>query len=126
MRSSQMAMHSRQVTLRANGQRKEAKGKNKTAHEGRAVGGSERYRSKRIGWVGRMLNQTRQLGILVNGMLCWTRTVNALCREPRTTEWRVESGRYSRGNRAQEALAESVNGAPEERPNQLDGAVLWW
>lgn len=53
----------------------------------------------------------------------------------RTEDDRVESGEWSGGggerragvsggNRAQEALAESVDGAPEERPNQDVCVVL--
>lgn len=50
-------------------------------------------------------------GILVKGS--WTRTVNAVDRtggrqDGERGEWRVERGRVSEGNRAQEALAESV------------------
>ena len=54
-----------------------------------------------------MLIQT-PVGILVNGIVCWTRTVNA---EEETGDDRMESGELegrSKGNRAQEALAESV------------------
>lgn len=61
------------------------------------------------------LNQTPE-GILGNGML---EDRERQGRGPGATEWRVESGEENqRGNRAQEALAESVVVFPVGRPDQ--------